>query len=98
MELCEMIKVMQHFEVGGEINFREKESGKHWRKSNNPCWNWNNYEYQIKKPNVTIENWLIKDVESGEHFIIGSSDIELNLKEFPEWKKVKLIKSYEVEL
>ena len=93
MELKEMIKVMEHFDNKGEINFREKESGKHWRKSNNPCWDWNNYEYQIKKPNVTIEKWLCRS-EHGEFVIIESTNVD----KFTMYEKVKLIESYEVEL
>ena len=61
-------------------------------------WNYKEPEDIAPKQKVTIEKWLIKDVDRGEHFIIGTSDIELNLKDFPAWKKVKLIKSYEVEL
>ena len=93
MKLSEMIKVMQHFEDGGEINFREKESGKHWRKSNNPCWDWNNYEYQIKKPNVTIEKWLCQD-RFGDFLIFETSNVDKH----KQLEKIKLIESYEVEL
>ena len=97
MELKEMIKVMQHYENGGEVDFREK---RHeymvWRKSSDPSWNWNFYDYRIKEHNkkVTIEKWLIKDVNSSEHFIMESSSIDT----YKQYEKVKLIESYEVEL
>ena len=99
MELKEMIKVMQHFDNGREVEIKTKRSDD-WEEVTTPSWNWFEYDYRIKEPKqkVTIEKWLIKDVDSGEHFMIGTSDIELNLKDFPAWKKVKLIKSYEVEL
>ena len=98
MKLSEMIKVMEHYDNGGEVEFKQnREDDTKWRLAC-PNWNWDSFDYRIKKPKVTIEKWLIKDVDSGEHFIIGTSDIEINLKNFPEWKKVKLIESYEVEL
>ena len=101
MKLKEMIKVIQHYADGGAIqrcNF-----GSHNYSditTEGYLFNFCDYKYRIKekKQKVTIEKWLIKDVDSGEHFIIGTSDIELNLKDFPEWKKLKLIESYEVEL
>ena len=102
MELKEMIKVMQHFDNGGEVEHTVKEDGyTSWSKCVNPLWDWFEYDYRIKEPKqkVTIEKWLIKDVDSGEHFIMESSDVDLTLKAFPDrCKKVKLIKSYEVEL
>ena len=101
MELKEMIKVMQHFEDGGEVECADTDFDV-WGTVSNPLWNWLDYKYRIKeeRQKVTIEKWLLKNVDSGEHFIIGTSDIELNLKDFPELKKVKLIESseYEVEL
>ena len=100
MELCEMIKVMQHYENGGEVEYIVKEDVyPSWSKCVNPLWDWFEFEYRIKKQKVTIEKWLIKDVDSGEHFIIESSDVDLTLKAFPDGcNKLKLIESYEVEL
>ena len=105
MELKEMIKVMQHYDNGGEVEFsddgfktvlciadKEKDGGL--------CWNWVEFNYRIKEPKqkVTIEKWLIKDVDSGEHFIMESSNVDLILETLPDGCKVKLIESYEVEL
>ena len=99
MELKEMIKVMQHFDNGGEIIYKVKDDEYcSWMKCNNPIWDWFEFEYKMKREKVTIEKWLIKDIDSGEHFMIGTSDIELNLKDFPKWIKLKLIETYEVEL
>ena len=107
MELKEMIKVMQHYDNGGDVEFSDDKFKTLLGEANKEdagelCWDWDEFDYRIKeqKQNVTIEKWLIKDVDSGEHFIIGTSDIELNLKDFPEWKKVKLLETnvYEVEL
>ena len=97
MELKEMIKVMEHFDNDGDIEC-SKVGQDRWKISNNPCWDWSDYNYRIKKPNVTIEKWLIKNVDSSEHFIMESSDVDLTLKDFPKWRKLKLIESYEVEL
>ena len=101
MELREMIKVMQHFDNGGEVEYIVKEDVyPSWIKCVNPLWDWFEYDYRIKeqKQKVTIEKWLIKDVNSGEHFIMESSDVDLILKSLPDGCKVKLIESYEVEL
>ena len=99
MELKEMIKVMEHFKNGGEVECSTKGQGS-WETFPSYRWNWRNFDYRIKEPkqNVTIEKWLIKNVDSSEHFIMESSDVDLTLKDFPNGWKVKLIESYEVEL
>ncbi len=98
-DLKEQIEIMTHYLNGGEIEYSNRESNI-WSRSSNPIWNWSDYTYRIKeqKQKVTIEKWLIKDVDSGEHFIMESSDVDLTLKAFPDGCKVKLIESYEVEL
>ena len=100
MKLCEMIKVMQHYENGGEVEFKHKsDDDTKWRLSC-PSWDWDNFDYRIKEPEqkVTIEKWIIKDIDRGEYFTTESSDVDLTLKNFPTWVKVKLIETYEVEL
>lgn len=96
MELKEMIKVMQHYADGGEVEVYKNDR---WTIGVNPIWDWDIFEYRIKeqKQKVTIEKWLIKNVDSGEHFIMESSDVDLALKAL-DGCKVKLIESYEVEL
>ena len=107
MKLSEMIKVMQHFEDGGEVEYSgdnfETLSGKANNKKNpnGLSWDWSSLQYRIKqqKQKVTIEKWLIKNIDSGEHFIMESSDIDLTLKDFPDAScRVKLMEIYEVEL
>lgn len=104
MELKEMIKVMQHFKDGGEVEFSENNFKTILDTANKNdgdlCWDWDTFKYRIKeqKQKVTIEKWLIKDVDSGEHFIMESSDANLTLKAFPNGCKVKLLETYEVEL
>lgn len=96
MEISEMIKVMQHYEDGGEVDFREKGYDMTWRKSNDPSWNWYRYNYQIKeqKQKVTIEKWLMQSTIDEEYRIIETSLVD----KVVNFKKVKLIESYEVEL
>ena len=92
-----MIKVMQHYENGGKVEYSEKKGGgNHWTTVTSPSWDWAYFEYRIKeqKQKVTIEKWLIKDVNSSEHRIIESSNVD----EYKRYEKVKLIESYEVEL
>lgn len=99
MELKEMIKVMQHYDNGGEVEATIR--GKlFWDKVTAPCWEWAQFDYRIKeeKQKVTIGKWLLKDIDSGEYFIMESSDVNFTLKDFPKRRKLKLIETYEVEL
>ena len=99
MELKEMIKIMQHYADGGRIEFKPRNTIG-WRFVVYPVWNWELFDYRIaeQKQKVTIEKWLIKDKDSGEHFIMESSDIDLTLQDYPKWIKLKLLESYEIEL
>ena len=101
MRLSEMIKVMQHYANGGKVEYKSrKDTETNWTPVTSPSWDWAYYDYRVKEQiqKVIIEKWLIKNVDSGEHFIMESSDVDLTLKAFPDGCKVKLIKSYEVEL
>ena len=95
MELKEQIEIMTHYLNGGEIECVEK-GNDNWEIVTKPLWNFDDFEYRIKEPKqkITIEKWLIKDVNSSEHFIMESSSIDT----YKHYEKVKLIKSYEVEL
>ena len=97
MELKEMIKVMQHYENGGEIETKGKnEEDTEWGLCDYPIWDWNTFKYRIKEPKqkVTIEKWLCEDIIRGVLVVIETSNIE----EYPFNKKIKLIETYEVEL
>ena len=96
MKLSEMIKVMQHYDNGGEVEFKQnREDDTKWRLAC-PNWNWDSFDYRIKKPRVTIEKWLIEEL--GIKFVVETSDIDSWLKSFPTAQKLKLIESYEVEI
>ena len=90
MKVKEMIKVMEHFENGGEIEIYK--TGR-WTIVVNPIWDWKNFDYRIKKPKVTIEKWLFRD-KQGDFLVIEIS----NADNYKQYEKLKLIKSYEVEL
>ncbi len=101
MELSEMIKVMQHYGDGGEIEYTHNKLNNVFgdaikKHDGDLAWDWDTYTYRIaeQKPKITIEKWLIKDVNSSVHLIIESSDVD----KYKLYEKVKLIKSYEVEL
>ena len=105
MELKEMIKVMQHYEDGGEVEFSDDNFETVMGKANKEddgklCWDWDEFDYRIKEPKqkVTVETWLLKDTSNGEYFIYESSMVDLYLKETINSEKVKLIESYVVEL
>ena len=97
-----MIEIMQHYEDCGEVefsrdNFKTILGTVNKKYDGYLSWDWDTYDYRIKpeKQKVTIEKWLIKDVNNGEYFIIESSEIETYYKHY---KQIKLIESYEVEL
>ena len=91
MELKEMIKVMQHYADGGEVECVEK-GNDNWEIVTKPLWNWDDFEYRIKeqKQKVTIEKWLCKSGENSFYIREGTDADEL--------EKLKLLETYEVEL
>ncbi len=94
MELKEQIEIMTHYLNGGEVEATSR-GELFWDKVTAPCWDSDAFDYRIKeqKQKVTIEKWLIKDVNSSVHLIIESSDVD----KYKLYEKVKLIESYEVE-
>ncbi len=96
MELKEMIKVMQHYDNGGEVEYKGKnEEDTEWGLCDYPIWDWNIFKYRIKeqKQKVTIEKWLCQDRQN-DYIVVETSSIE----KYVLYKKVKLIETYEVEL
>ena len=99
MELKEMIKVMQHYVNGGEVEFSddnfETVLGEYNKEDDGDlCWNWEEFDYRIKeqKQKVTIEKWLVKDTD-GVYRII-----ETSMADKLYFEKIKLLETYEVEL
>ena len=100
MELKEMIKVMQHFADGGEVECSIKEEN-NWINFSSYCWNWETRDYRIKetKQKVTIEKWLCEyvgceELKGSKRFFIIEKVVPFELA----GKKLKLIETYEVEL
>ena len=95
MKLKEMIKIMEHFGNGGEVECVET-GFDDWKIANDPSWNWYDYNYRIKEPKqkVTIEKWLMQDATDKEYRIIETSLVD----KIVHFKKVKFLESYEVEL
>ena len=95
MELCEMIKVMQHYVDGGKIEASKKHV-QIWAGASLPCWDWDTFDYRIKEPKqkVTIEKWLMQSTIDKEYRIFETSLVDTVVN----FNKIKLIKSYEVEL
>ena len=93
-DLKEQIEIMTHYLNGGDVEVYKNDR---WTIGVNPIWDWDTFDYRIKEPKqkVTIEKWLIKDVNNGEYFIMESSEIETYYKHY---EQIKLIESYEVEL
>ena len=100
MKLKEMIKVMQHYDNGGEIEY-SRDNFKTIMTANKKTvgdlsWDWFSLKYRIKesKQKVTIEKWLLKD-NNGDFFI---REGDKNHIEYAFRNKVKLLETYEVEL
>ena len=96
MTLREKIEVMEAFERGEEIELKNYDND--WIVYGEPSWDWVNNEYRIKpkpKKTVTIEKWLCKAGFADAMYII-----EVNKEYFDTYEKskVKLLKTYEVEL
>ena len=93
-DLKEQIEIMTHYLNGGEVECVEK-GNDNWEIVTKPLWNFDDFDYRIKeqKQKVTIEKWLIKDVNSGEYFIKEGEQKHLLYA-----NKLKLLESYEVEL
>ena len=92
----EIIEVMEHYDNGGEVEFKENNPYNfEWRLST-PRWNWDAFDYRIKKQKVMIEKWLVE--ENNIKVVVEASDIDSWLKPFATTKKLKLIESYEVEI
>ena len=99
-DLKEQIEIMTHYLNGGEVECVEK-GNDNWEIVTNPLWNWDDFEYRIKKQKqkVTIEKWLCE--YAGCEKLKGSKRFFIIEKVVPfevAGKKVKLIESYEVEL
>ena len=100
MELKEMIKVMQHYEDGGVVEYSDDKFkavlGEANKKDDGDLyWDWDTFKYRIKesKQKVTIEKWLCRN-NQGEFIAIETS----NINGYEYHKKVKLLESYEVEI
>ena len=94
-DLKEQIEIMTHYLNGGEIECVEK-GNDNWEIVTKPLWNFDDFEYRIKEPKqkVTIEKWLMQSTIDKEYRIFETSLVDTVVN----FKKVKLIKSYEVEL
>ena len=94
-DLKEQIEIMTHYLNGGEVECVEK-GNDNWEIVTKPLWNFDDFEYRIKepKPKVTIERWLMQSTIDKEYRIIETSLVD----KVVNFKKVKFIESYEIEL
>ena len=96
-DLKEQIEIMTHYLNGGAIqrcNF-----GSHNYSditTEGYLFNFCDYKYRIKEPKqkVTIEKWLMQSTIDKEYRIFETSLVDTVVN----FKKIKFIKSYEVEL
>ena len=94
-DLKEQIEIMTHYLNGGKIEASKKHT-QIWAGASLPCWDWDTFDYRIKeqKQKVTIEKWLMQSTIDKEYRIIETSLVDTVVN----FKKIKFIKSYEVEL
>ena len=94
-DLKEQIEIMTHYLNGGEVECSIKEEN-NWINFSSYCWNWETRDYRIKEPRqkVAIEKWLMQSTIDKEYRIFETSLVD----KVVNFKKVKLIESYEVEL
>ena len=96
-DLKEQIEIMTHYLNGGDVEFNPRSSDSTlWIKTSFPNWNWVDFNFRIKEPEekITIEKWLMQSTIDKEYRIIETSLVDTVVN----FKKVKLIESYEVEL
>ena len=91
----EQIEVMQHFANGEEIEFFHRGE---WVLISDPNWNWDDYNYRIKKQKETIiiEKWLTYNKMYNTYSVLETSKIDVMGNSVIQ--KVKLLDSYEVEV
>lgn len=80
----EIINVLQAFEEGKEIEYREKNSKIPWKVASTPCWNFHNYNYQVKQKEKELYQYLIYDKPSNiyhttSRFYENAFDLQSNL-------------------
>ncbi len=80
----EIIDVVQAFEEGKEIEYREKNSKIPWKVASTPCWNFHNYNYQVKQKEKELYQYLIYDKPSNiyhttSRFYENAFDLQSNL-------------------
>ena len=94
-DLKEQIEIMTHYLNGGEVECVEK-GNDNWEIATKPLWNFDDFEYRIKEPKqkITIEKWLMQSTIGKEYRIFETSLVDTVVN----FKKVKLIETYEVGL
>ena len=92
MEIEEMIKVMEHFKNGGEVEYNIK-GNTLWYPTATPV----NYRIAQPKPKtITIEKWVMFDNTSKLYITVETSDISSFERDYV-YTKFKLLESYEVQ-
>ena len=104
MTLREKIEVMEAFERGEVIEYIPEYTNE-WIETQTPEFDWRKCTYRIKpkpKQTVVIEKWLLegKVLTQKEKYlhIVETSNINRYIKTWADYKKVKLLDTYEVEL
>ena len=88
----EIINVVQAFEEGKEIEYREKNSNVPWKVASTPCWNFLNYNYRVKQKEKELYQYLVRNPLTNTYqatykFYENSFDLQSELT--PDWKIIQ---------
>ena len=88
----EIINVIKAFEEGKEIEYREKNSKIPWKVASTPCWNFHNYNYQVKQKEKELYQYLIHIPQTNTYqttfkFYENSFDVQSELTS--DWKIIQ---------
>jgi hypothetical protein len=71
----EMIEVMQHFDNGGEVEYRTQTNPNYWNPSTTPTWDWFTLDYRIKKVDPYAELKATNQPGSGKQIrVVGDAN------------------------
>jgi hypothetical protein len=95
--LKEQIEIMTHFMNGGRVeSIAVNGIFKSWEVEEKPSFSWGNFDYRIikeEKKTITIEKWLLKEINGCYSVLQVSPEIAKGDSSF-----IKLLETYEVEL
>jgi len=97
----EMINVVQAFEEGKEIEYREKNSKIPWKVALTPCWNFHNYNYRVKQKEKELYQYLIYNSKLNNYqvtFLFYQNSFDLQSALTSDWKIIQRLNHTKVTI